>query len=81
MTDSGSSRTTATRRGRARARLDALVPARLRHRQSRGAAELSVLVVTGSLIGVQSSIQGCRSANARAYAATPAAKSSASRSV
>ena len=50
MTDSGSSRTTATRRGRARARLDALVPARLRHRQSRGAAELSVLVVTGSLI-------------------------------
>ncbi|MFB9312149.1 hypothetical protein [Nocardioides plantarum] len=50
MTDSGSPRTTPTRRGRARSRLEALVPARLRNRQSRGAAELSVLVVTGSLI-------------------------------
>lgn len=58
MTSSGTGRTTATTATTAttkarpglRTRLDGLLPARWRHRQSRGAAELSVLVVTGSLI-------------------------------
>ncbi|MDO9455277.1 hypothetical protein [Nocardioides sp.] len=51
---SGTSRTTSTRRSAWRGRVDALLPARLRgrsrDRHSRGAAELSVLVVTGSLV-------------------------------
>ncbi|WP_148614398.1 hypothetical protein [Nocardioides rubriscoriae] len=52
MTDQvpGNGSTTPRSPSRWRARLDALVPERLRARHSRGAAELSVLLVAGSLV-------------------------------